>query len=71
MCARFVNLQIQTFIPRLTMKNYKITVETFDGLRTHWYEKSKAKKATDIICNRVYQQLCGLNIKEISVDLSV
>jgi len=53
------------------MKNYKITVETFDGLRTIWYEKSKAKKATDIICNRVYQQLCGLNIKEIDVTLSV
>lgn len=53
------------------MKNYKITVETFDGLRTIWYEKSKAKKATDIICNRVYQQLCGLNIKEIDVTPTV
>ena len=53
------------------MKNYKITVETFDGLRTIWYEKSKAKKAPTLICNRVYQQLCGLNIKEIDVTLSV
>lgn len=52
-------------------KNYKITVETFDGLHTIWYEKSKAKKATDLICRRVYDQLCGLNIKRISVDLSV
>ena len=53
------------------MKNYKITVETFDGLRTIWYEKSKAKKACDIIARRVYDQLCGLNIKQISVVLSV
>ena len=53
------------------MKNYKITVETFDGLRTHWYEKSKAKKACDIISKRFYDQLCGLNIKEISVYPSV
>jgi hypothetical protein len=53
------------------MKNYRIRVETFDGLCTVWYEKSKAKKATDIICKRVYDQLCGLNIKEIDVSLSV
>jgi len=55
----------------LLMKNYRIQVTTFDGLRTIWYEKSKAKKATDIICRRVYEQLCGLNIKEIDVTLSV
>ena len=54
-----------------TMKNYRIQVTTFDGLKTIWYEKSKAKKATDIICRRVYDQLCGLNIKEIDVTLSV
>jgi hypothetical protein len=53
------------------MKNYRIRVETFDGLRTVWYEKSKAKKAVDIILKRVYDQLCGLNIKEIDVSLSV
>lgn len=53
------------------MKNYRIRVETFDGLCTIWYEKSKAKKAADIICKRVYDQLCGLNIKEIDVSLSV
>jgi hypothetical protein len=53
------------------MKNYRIKVETFDGCTTIWYEKSRAKKATDIICNRVYSQLCGLNVKRIEVELSV
>jgi hypothetical protein len=53
------------------MKNYRIRVETYDGLCTIWYEKSKAKKACDIISKRVYDQLCGLNIKEISVYPSV
>ena len=53
------------------MKNYRVRVESYDGCVTIWYEKSKAKKATDIICNRVYSQLCGLNIKEIDVTLSV
>ena len=53
------------------MKTYRIQVETYDGCVTIWYEKSKAKKATDIICKRVYDQLCGLNIKEIDVSLSV
>lgn len=53
------------------MKNYRIRVETFDGLQTVWYEKSQAKKACDIICKRVYDQLCGLNIKEIEVSPSV
>jgi len=53
------------------MSNYRIQVTTFDGLKTIWYEKSKAKKATDIICKRVYYQLCGLNIKEITVTASV
>jgi hypothetical protein len=53
------------------MKNYRIYVETFDGLCTIWYEKSKAKSASKIILNRVYQQLCGLNIKEIDVTPTV
>jgi hypothetical protein len=53
------------------MKNYRIQVETYDGCVTIWYEKSKAKKAVDIILKRVYDQLCGLNIKEIDVSLSV
>jgi hypothetical protein len=53
------------------MSKYRVQVETYDGCVTVWYEKSKAKKATDIICKRVYDQLCGLNIKEIDVSLSV
>ena len=53
------------------MKTYRIRVTTFDGLTTIWYETSKAKKAPTIICNRVYDQLAGLNIKEIEVNLSV
>lgn len=53
------------------MKNYRVYVETFDGLCTIWYEKSKAKSAAKIILNRVYEQLCGLNIKEIDVTPTV
>jgi len=53
------------------MQNYRIQVETYDGLTTTWYERSKAKKASTIILNRVYQQLSGLNIKEIQVTPSV
>jgi len=53
------------------MKNYRIRVETYDGCCTIWYEKSKAKKAASLICERVHSQLCGLNIKEIDVTLSV
>ena len=62
---------MDTFLVSMMTKNYRIQVTTFDGLRTVWYEKSKAKKATDIICRRVYDQLCGLNIKEIDVRVSV
>jgi len=51
------------------VKNYRVIVETYDGLRTIWYEKSRAKKATEIICNRVHEQLCGLNVRRIEVDL--
>ena len=53
------------------MKNYRVCVETNDGCVTIWYEKSKAKNAHLLINNRVYNQLCGLNIKEVSVTLSV
>lgn len=53
------------------MKNYRVRVETNDGCVTIWYEKSKAKYAHLNIQNRVYNQLCGLNLKEVSVDLSV
>jgi hypothetical protein len=55
----------------LIMKNYRVRVETYDGCVTVWYEKSKAKTADKLILNRVYNQLCGLNIKEISVAPSV
>ena len=54
-----------------TMKNYRVRVETNDGCVTIWYEKSRAKSAHTLINNRVYNQLCGLNIKEIEVTLSV
>jgi hypothetical protein len=50
------------------MKNYRVRVETYDGCVTIWYEKSKAKKAPTLICN---SQLCGLNVKEIDVTVSV
>jgi hypothetical protein len=49
------------------MKNYRIRVEAYDGCVTVWHEKSKAKSADKLILNRVYNQLCGLNIKEIEV----
>ena len=51
--------------------NYRVRVETNDGCVTIWYEKSKAKTAPTLITNRVYNQLCGLNIKEVSVTPSV
>ena len=51
------------------MKDIRIRVETFDGLCTIWYERSKLKNACDVISKRVYNQLCGLNIKEIEVDV--
>ena len=53
------------------MKNYKVRVETYDGLCTIWYEKSKAKSASELILKRVHEQLCGLNIKQIEVSVSV
>ena len=52
-------------------KNYRVRVETNDGCVTIWHEKSKAKTACKLIMNRVYNQLCGLNIKEVSVEPSV
>lgn len=53
------------------MKNYRVRVETYDGCVTIWHEKSKAIRACDLIANRVYNQLCGLNVKEIEVTPSV
>jgi len=52
------------------MKDIRIQVETWDGLQTIWYEKSRLKNPTDAICKRVNEQLCGLNIKRIEVSLS-
>ena len=53
-----------------TVKTIRIQVETYDGLSTIWYEKSRLKNPTDAICKRVNEQLCGLNIKRIEVSLS-
>jgi hypothetical protein len=53
------------------MPNYRVRVETNDGCVTIWHEKSSAKTACKLITNRVYNQLCGLNIKEVSVTPSV
>lgn len=53
------------------MKNYRVQVETYDGCVTIWHEKSSVQNADKFILNRVYNQLCGLNIKEISVNPSV
>ena len=52
-------------------KTYRVRVETNDGCVTFWYEKSDRKRACDLITDRVYNQLCGLNIKEVSVTPSV
>ena len=52
-------------------KTYRVRVETYDGCTTIWYETSRAKRAADFIVNRVYNQLCGLNIKEVEATLSV
>jgi hypothetical protein len=51
------------------MKDIRVKVTTSDGLCTIWYERSKAKNAVEIINNRVYNQLCGLNIKEVDVSV--
>lgn len=51
------------------MKDIRIQVETWDGCITIWYERSKLKNATDVICQRVNNQLAGLNIKRVEVSL--
>jgi ribosomal protein L34E len=53
------------------MKNYKVIVKTNDGCTTIWYEKSRAKTATKMICNRVSEQLQGLNLRSVTVEVSV
>jgi len=49
------------------MKDIRIYVQTADGCCTIWYERSKEKCSA--IQERVYNQLCGLNIKKIEVSV--
>jgi hypothetical protein len=58
-----------SFFINTHMKDIRIKVTTNDGCCTIWYERSKAKNAVEIINNRVYNQLCGLNIKEVDVSV--
>ena len=51
------------------MKEIRVQVETNDGCKTIWYEKSKLKNPTEVICERVNQQLCGLNLKRVEVSV--
>ena len=53
------------------IKLYRVEVETNDGCRTIWYENSRAKDGCTIIHDRVLDQLAGLNLKRVSVVLSV
>ena len=57
-------------VRNLPLKTIRIQVETNDGCRTIWYEKSRLKNATEVICDRVNQQLSGLNLKRVEVSLS-
>jgi hypothetical protein len=52
------------------MQTIRVQVETNDGCCTIWYEKSKLKNPTEVICQRVNEQLSGLNIKRVEVSLS-
>jgi len=52
------------------VQTIRIQVETYDGCRTIWYEKSKLKNPTESISKRVNEQLCGLNLKRIEVSIS-
>lgn len=51
------------------MKDIRIRVETNDGCCTIWYERSKLKNATSVICERVTNQLMGLNLKRVEVEV--
>jgi hypothetical protein len=51
------------------MKTIRVQVDTNDGCRTIWYEKSKLKNPTEAISERVNQQLCGLNLKKVEVSV--
>jgi hypothetical protein len=52
------------------MKTIRIQVETYDGCKTIWYEKSRLKDPTKSISKRVQDQLSGLNVRRIEVSLS-
>jgi len=68
--ATFGNRCNDTFVAgNHPLKDIRIEVQTYDGLCTIWYERSKLKNACDIISKRVYNQLCGLNIKEVNVSV--
>jgi len=54
------------------LKDIRIQVSTNDGCTTIWYERAKLKAKGNVcaeIQERVYNQLCGLNIKEIEVSV--
>ena len=57
-------------VRKFTMTEVKVRVETYDGCVTFWYEKSRVKNPTEVVCNRVTEQLMGLNIKEVSVTVA-
>jgi len=52
------------------MQTIRIQVETNDGCRTIWYEVSRLKNPTELICKRVNAQLAGLNLKRVEVTLA-
>lgn len=54
------------------LKDIRIYVATNDGCCTIWYERAKVTNKENVcakIQERVYNQLCGLNIKEIEVSV--
>ena len=57
-------------VRKFTVTEVKVRVETYDGCVTFWYEKSRVKNPTEVVCNRVTNQLMGLNIKEVSVTVA-
>jgi len=48
----------------------RVQVETNDGCRTIWYEKSRAKNACDNVHDRIMKQLAGLNLKRVEVSVA-
>jgi hypothetical protein len=51
------------------MKDIRVKVTTNDGCCTIWYERSKLKNPTEVICQRVNNQLVGLNLKSVEVSV--